>query len=93
MKKQGYLGIDIGTQGLSVIFTDESMRILAAGEGDYTMVPGLPAECQEQLPGDWEQAVAVAMADLRKKLAALGLEMEVRAIDISGQMNGEVLTD
>lgn len=93
MNKQGYLGIDIGTQGLSVIFTDESMRILAAGEGGYAMVPGLPAECQEQLPGDWEQAVGVAMADLRGKLAALGLEMEVRAIGISGQMHGEVLTD
>ncbi|MFM8734293.1 MAG: FGGY family carbohydrate kinase [Pirellulales bacterium] len=93
MKKQGYLGIDVGTQGLSVIFTDESMRILAAGEGHYAMVPGLPAECQEQLPADWERALGTAMADLRAKLATLGLEPEVRAIGISGQMHGEVLTD
>jgi xylulokinase len=91
MKKQGYLGIDIGTQGLSVIFTDEAMRILSSGEGDYAMVPGLPAECQEQLPADWEQALAAAMGDLRRKLGSLGLEMEVRAIGISGQMHGEVL--
>ena len=91
MKKQGYLGIDIGTQGLSVIFTDEAMRILSAGEGDYAMVAGLPAECQEQRPADWEQALAAAMGDLRKKLGSLGLEMEVRAIGISGQMHGEVL--
>ena len=63
MKKQGYLGIDLGTQGLSVIFTDESLRMLATGHGSYAMVPGLPAECQEQLAGDWERALGEAMAD------------------------------
>jgi len=93
MNKQGYLGIDIGTQGLSVIFTDEDMRILAAGEGDYAMLPGLPPECQEQRPADWERALGEAMADLRRKLVALGVEMDVRAIGISGQMHGEVLAD
>ena len=31
MKTQGYLGIDIGTQGLSVIFTDESQRFRGTG--------------------------------------------------------------
>lgn len=93
MRKQGYLGIDVGTQGLSVIFTDDAMRILATGEGHYAMVPGLPAECQEQLPSDWERALGAAMADLRSKLAAVGLEPEVRAIGISGQMHGEVLAD
>ena len=93
MNKQGYLGIDIGTQGLSVIFTDESMRILSSGEGRYEMVPDLPAECQEQRPGDWEQALAAAIADLRRKLGSMGVEMEVRTIGISGQMHGEVLVD
>ena len=93
MNKQGYLGIDIGTQGLSVIFTDDSMRILATGEGDYAMVPGLPEECQEQRPADWEQALAAAMLMLRKHLAAAGIEPDVRAIGISGQMHGEVLID
>ncbi|MFM7207922.1 MAG: FGGY family carbohydrate kinase [Planctomycetaceae bacterium] len=93
MKKQGYLGIDIGTQGLSVIFTDETMAILATGAGDYAMVPGLPDECQEQRPADWERALGDAMRGLRERLAAAGLEPEVRAIGISGQMHGEVLVD
>lgn len=93
MKKQGYVGIDIGTQGLSVIFTDESMRILASGAGSYAMVPGLPQECQEQLPADWERSLARAMGKLRSTLASLGVEMEVRAIGIAGQMHGEVLAD
>jgi sugar (pentulose or hexulose) kinase len=93
MNTQGYLGIDIGTQGLSVIFTDEALRILAAGAGDYAMVPGLPEECQEQRPADWERALGDAMLALRKRLAASGIEPEVRAIGISGQMHGEVLVD
>ena len=93
MNIQGYLGIDAGTQGLSVIFCDESLKILAHGEGSYAMVPGLAADCFEQQPGDWEQALATAMTDLRKKLADSRVEMEVQAIGISGQMHGEVLAD
>ena len=93
MKTQGYLGIDAGTQGLSVIFTDDAPRILGHGEATYGMVPGLGPECYEQSPADWEAAVATAMADLRRKLAATGIEPEVLAIGISGQMHGEVLAD
>ena len=40
MHTRGYLGIDAGTQGLSVIFTDEAMNILAHGEGGYAMFVG-----------------------------------------------------
>jgi sugar (pentulose or hexulose) kinase len=93
MKTQGFLGIDAGTQGLSVIFTDAAQKIVAHGEGRYEMVAGLGPECYEQQPGDWERALADAMADLRRTLAASGLEMEVLAIGISGQMHGEVLAD
>ena len=93
MKTQGYLGIDIGTQGLSVIFTDESLVIRATGDGEYAMVAGLADGCYEQRPADWEGALRQAMADLRGKLASLGIEPEVRAIGISAQMHGEVLCD
>jgi sugar (pentulose or hexulose) kinase len=93
MKLQGYLGIDIGTQGLSVIFTDRDLRILAQGEGGYDMVAGLAPECFEQRPEDWEAALVAAVVEVRRKLAVAGVEPEVRAIGISGQMHGEVLTD
>ena len=93
MHVSGYLGIDAGTQGLSVIFTDADLEILAAGEAAYDMVPGLGPECYEQHPADWERALAGAMADLRGKLATLGVVPDVRAIGICGQMHGEVLAD
>jgi sugar (pentulose or hexulose) kinase len=93
MKTQGYLGIDVGTQGLSVIFVAEDLRIRGAGDGAYEMVAGLEAGAYEQRPADWERALRAALADLRTTLARHGIEPEVRAIGISGQMHGEVLCD
>ncbi len=90
MTTKGFLGIDAGTQGLSIIFTDESLKVLATGEGDYAMVSGLGEGCYEQLPGDWDAAMQAAMTQLREKMSE---EMEVLAIGISGQMHGEVLAD
>ncbi len=90
MARKGYLGIDAGTQGLSVVFTDENLAVIATGDGSYDMIPGLEEGCYEQLPSDWEAALVAAMSDLRSKI---GGEIEVLAIGISGQMHGEVLAD
>ena len=89
MATRGYLGIDGGTQGLSVIFTNEDMQVLGTGDGAYEMVPGLEEGCYEQQPSDWEQALLDAMQDLRSKVD----DIEVLSIGISGQMHGEVLVD
>ncbi|MEM7784764.1 MAG: FGGY family carbohydrate kinase, partial [Planctomycetota bacterium] len=83
-------GIDAGTQGLSLIFTDESLNVLAAGEGSYDMVSGLKEGCYEQHPDHWIAALKEAVKQCRDKF---GEEMEVLAIGISGQMHGEVLAD
>jgi sugar (pentulose or hexulose) kinase len=93
MKTQGYLGIDMGTQGLTVLFVDASLTILGSGNGSYEMVPGLDLGSYEQRPADWERALADAMADLRANLALLTIEPDVRAIGIAGQMHGEVLCE
>jgi len=93
MKTSGFLGIDAGTQGLSVIFTDQQLQILGTGEGTYDMVPGLGRECYEQLPTDWERALGQAMSRLRENLSSQRVELDVQAIGISGQMHGEVLAD
>lgn len=88
---KGFLGIDAGTQGLSVVFTDEQLQVLATGDGSYEMVTGLEEGCYEQRPEDWESALSAAMADLRAKLN--GQEIDVLGIGVSGQMHGEVLAD
>jgi sugar (pentulose or hexulose) kinase len=88
---RGFLGIDLGTQGLTVVFTDEAMNIIETGDGHYEMLGGLEPGCYEQLPADWEKALRDGMAELRAKLVRQGKEMEVLAIGISGQMHGEVI--
>lgn len=88
-KIAGYLGIDNGTQGLSVIFTNESLKVLATGEASYDFVPGLEEGCYEQTTADWERALAEAMEQVHRSVP----NMDVRAIGISGQMHGEVLAD
>jgi sugar (pentulose or hexulose) kinase len=89
---RGYLGIDAGTQGMSVVFADESLQVLAVGEGGYEMVAGLDEGCYEQRPADWLEALQTAMSDLRSQLPD-GESIDVLAIGISGQMHGEVLCD
>lgn len=90
MAVKGFLGIDAGTQGLAVVFTNENLEVLATGDGHYDMVPGLDEGNYEQNPADWLAALRTAMKDLRSKLTTA---IEVVAIGISGQMHGEVLCD
>ena len=90
MAIKGYLGIDAGTQGLSVVFTDENLKVLGTGEAAYAMVSALDEGCYEQLPSDWDAALSNAMRNLR---AQVNDALDVLAIGISGQMHGEVLAD
>ena len=93
MTHSGYLGIDAGTQGLSVIYTNEQLEVLGTGEGGYEMVNGLGEGCYEQQPADWESALVEAMSTLRTQLKKKSIDFNVAAIGISGQMHGEVCAD
>lgn len=86
---EGYIGIDNGTQGLSVIFTDTNLKVLACAEGSYAFVEGLPEGCYEQRVEDWDAALISAMAQIHRQLGSI----KVLGIGISGQMHGEVLAD
>lgn len=90
---RGYLGIDNGTQGISVLFcSDESnLQVLATGEASYGMTSSCSTTegCYEQVTSDWDEALVSAMNQVREKL--LPDTMEILAIGISGQMHGQVL--
>lgn len=87
----GYLGIDIGTQGLSVTFTDEELNVVAVGDAKYDFVDGLETGCYEQNCDDWDRATIEAMKSLRERLSPR--TFCVLSIGIAGQMHGEVLTN
>jgi sugar (pentulose or hexulose) kinase len=86
----GFLGIDVGTQGLSVLFTDERLKVVAVADAPYSMVPGLSAGHYEQRPEDWITALRAAMQSLRN---TLDTPIDVMCIGVAGQMHGEVLID
>lgn len=93
---KGYLGIDNGTQGLSVVFTTEDLHIVTTGDGHYDFVESLESGCFEQRCEDWDNALITAMNNLRsnfKEKFHNNDEIEILAIGISGQMHGEVLID
>ena len=98
-----HLGIDCGTQGLSVVLCDGSVpshRVLAVGEGSYDMLPVSPTADQshgqicEQNPSDWIDALRSAMVDLGQKMSSSSSsswEDGIASVGITGQMHGETL--
>ena len=92
----GFLGIDIGTQGLSAIFCDQDLRVLATGEGSYGFATTEDEQKRgfyEQLSSDWLAAVKGAMQEIHQQFAKQQKRIQVLACGISGQMHGEVLID
>lgn len=85
--QEGYIGIDNGTQGLSVIFTDTNLKVLATGEGTYGFVPNLEDGCYEQLTDDWDVALQNAMKSIHEQMKPN--DLKVLGIGISGQMHGK----
>ena len=87
MKIPCYLGIDVGTQGLTALLVESvgsnssipsttskaktSLKVLAIGEGNYGFVPDLPDGCYEQNPADWETALVRALKEIQEEARAI----------------------
>jgi sugar (pentulose or hexulose) kinase len=91
-KPKAVLGIDNGTQGLTVLLVgidDPSLPVLATGEATYEFVPDLPEGCYEQRAADWEAAMSSSLDQIRNEMQ----RYEIVAIGVAGQMHGQVLVD
>ena len=88
-----YLGIDIGTQGLTCLLTDADLHVVATGEASYGFVPNSPAGVYEQYTTDWQAALRTATEQVHQQFVAKhnSNALKIAAIGISGQMHGEVL--
>lgn len=82
-----YLGIDIGTSAVKVIYTDGT-AILASATADLTVQSRRPG-WSEQDPGAWWTATCTALTEVS---ATVPLS-SITAIGLSGQMHGAVLLD
>jgi len=84
------VGVDIGTQSLKAVVTDDRLVPLGAGSRGYA--PDYPRPgWAEQSPALWEAALGPAIADA---LAAGGVApSHVRALGVAGQLDGCVALD
>ena len=93
-----YLGIDVGTQGLTALLVESkkdasdksSLKVLAIGEGSYEFVPDLPEGCYEHDPKHWEEAFVEALHSIQEKLEE---PVSIDALCVTGQMHGCVMID
>ena len=95
-----YVGIDVGTQGLTALLVESSssssLNVLALGEGSYDFVPDLPDGCYEQDPLHWENALVEALGKIQnhvEKNTQTGERVTIEALCVTGQMHGCVMID
>ena len=87
-----YLGIDLGTSGLKLTMVGSDGSIVAESEASYDVHAPQPGFAETD-PSEWAAALESAAADLFDRLTAAGLDPTPRAIGVTGQMHGVVLTD
>lgn len=86
MKRSGYLGMDVGTQGLKGVIIDDAGESLWQMTFPYKTITPRPG-WNEQNPEDWRQA----LMDLLNAVAETAIE--IRAIGLTGQMHSSVFSD
>lgn len=91
-KPKAVLGIDNGTQGLTVVLVNIDnlgLPVVATGESVYGFVRDLEDGCYEQVANDWETALKSALDQIRDDIS----RYDIVAIGIAGQMHGQVLVN
>ncbi len=84
----GYIGIDVGTQGLKAVVVDDHGQVVFTTFHAYaTHSP--QAGWREQDPRDWEKALTQTLHNI----STAGLPVRYRGIGVSGQMHTTVVTN
>lgn len=82
-----FIGLDLGTSGLKGLLVDERGKIVKSASASYPV--SYPKDgWSEQNPEDWVRAAKVVIAELSR-----GIENEVKAAAVGGQMHGLVALD
>lgn len=81
-----YLGLDLGTSSVKAAIFDTTGALCWVSEATYEL--SMAGDHVEIDPREWWQGCIAAMAGAPKELAA-----RVRAVGLSGQMHGLVITD
>ena len=88
MMDEGYIGIDVGTQGLKAVVINHEGRVLMTTFSEYpTSSP--QSGWTEQDPGDWDKALKRAL----EQIAAEHLSVTYKGVGVTGQMHTTVVCD
>lgn len=81
-----YMGIDVGTQGVRCVVSDEAGALAAARSVPFRTLNIARTEgWQEQAPEGWQAAAESAISDCVSQLKAAGLRAaDIRAISVDG---------
>jgi len=88
MSRDVVLGADVGTSGLKLVALGVDGAVVAEAESGYQPESPRPGWAQSEV-GTWRRRLDVTMAEIATALAGA----RVRALGLSGQMHGAVLTD
>jgi xylulokinase len=87
------LGIDLGTSGLKLTLLGEDGTVVAEAEAaSYDVHAPRPGHAETD-PQEWAAALEAAAAQLSRNLTLAGIDVTLKAIGVTGQMHGVVLTD
>ena len=81
-----FLGIDLGTSSVKSILVDQHGKVLGEGRGEYPTSTPQPGRA-EQDPREWWRRTIQAVRTM------IGMQRDVGAIGVCGQMHGLVLLD
>ena len=87
------LGIDLGTTGVKALLVSEKGEIAASGKAEYPLLMPRPNWAEQDAEAWWNATVSAIKSCLAEACIALGKEVKVAAIGLSGQMHGSVFLD
>ena len=80
-----YMGVDVGTQGVRCVVSDEKGNIAASKSVMFTKLNVAVDDYCEQSPADWRAAASDAVKDCTFQLFKAGVDVsQIRAISIDG---------
>ena len=87
------LGIDLGTTGVKVLLVSEKGEVVSSGNAEYPLLMPRPNWAEQDVEAWWDATVSAVKSCMSQACVAVGKEVKVAAVGLSGQMHGAVFLD
>jgi xylulokinase len=86
------LGLDLGTSAVKALLMSETGAVVASADAQYPLLTPRP-NWAEQDPESWWEGTVTAVRSCLARARSAGIEPDVAAAGLSGQMHGSVFLD